>query len=164
MSLRTTTDPNKFNESYGSNNPVQPMSVEELEKLRKRLFDNISDLNGNKYRIKPDEYNQLSNYHHYALTILDNMKVVRQSEMSDPYYRNRILTTQPSSRLDVINPYETQLDVVYKRNGQATIVNRRNKADKYQAEWEKQFDTNIMNPPCYSIPPSNLWGLPQSNL
>ena len=153
--------PMSFNSNYGSNNPMLPMTPKEVDVLRKRLFDNISDLNANKHRMHADEYHQLSNYHHYALTILDNIKIVRQAEMSDPYNRNMGTVTgnQMRTNMETINPYENKMDVVYKRNGQASFVDKN--SSKFTAEWEKQFDANVNNPPMYTVPPSNRWGLPQ---
>jgi hypothetical protein len=153
----------KINQAYGVNNPVAPIGGPEIDAMRKRLFDNISDLNGNKYRLHPDEYHQLLNYHHYALTILDNIKIVRHAEMSDPLNRNMEFTHHPHSNIDSLNPYEEKLKVVYRRDGKATIVDTSSpeSQNRFKAEWEKQFDENVYNPPCYTIPPSNRWGLPQ---
>jgi hypothetical protein len=148
---------------YGQNNPVTPLRPAEIDQMRKRLFDNISDLNGNKQRMRPDEYLQLLNYHHYALTILDNMKIIRRAEMSDPYNRNMGLTARPRSNIETINPLEDKLKVVYKRDGRATIVDTTgNDKSKFKGEWEKQFDEQVYNPPAMgTIVSSNLWGLPQ---
>ena len=74
MALLTRTE---LNQAYGYNNPMTSITTDEIEAMRKRLLDNISDLNKNKNRMKPDEYFQLSNYHHYALTIFDNMIIVK---------------------------------------------------------------------------------------
>ena len=157
-----TTSPQTFNLAYGINNPVAPITSTEIYQMRKRLFDNISDLNGNKHRLRPDEYHQLSNYHHYALTLLDNMKVIQRAEMSDPYNRNMgIVKHTSTSQIDTNNPYETNLKVVYKRNGQAMIADPTRPDNRFQGEWMKQFDANVYNPPCYAIPPSNVWGVPK---
>ena len=119
---------------------VPPLMISEVDIMRKRLFDNISDLNANKYRIRSDEYNQLLNYHHYALTILDNIKIISQSEINDHS-----------------NPYDRKPDIIYNRDGR--IITPSGKP-RFKGEWESQFDENIINPPCYTIPPSNVWGLP----
>jgi hypothetical protein len=153
-----------INQAYGTNNPVSPMTPKEIDNMRKRLFDNISDLNGNKYRLRADEYHQLLNYHHYALTILDNIKTISHAEMSDPYNRNihNVVGNQRISNIETINPYEEKMRVVYKKDGRAIIVDNSGiKPNKFKGEWEKQFDENVYNPPCYQIPPSNYFGLPQ---
>ena len=62
------------NANYGQNNPVAPITIPEVDQMRKRLLDNISDLNANKLRMHADEYFQLLNYHQYALTILETPK------------------------------------------------------------------------------------------
>jgi len=152
----------QIDQAYGSNNPVQVLTPVEIDKMRKRLFDNISDLNGNKYRLRADEYHQLLNYHHYALTILDNIKTISHAEMSDPYNRNiQNVVSKRISNIETINPYEEKMQVVYKKDGRAVIVDNSGiKSNKFKGEWEKQFDSNVYNPPCYQIPPSNVWGLP----
>jgi hypothetical protein len=120
-------------------------------------------LNANKYRFHPDEYHQLSNYHHYALTILDNIKIVRVAEMSDPYNRNMgtVTGSNLASNLETINPYEGKLDVVYKRDGRATIVDKSGaQGNRFKAEWEQQFDSDVLQPPCFNLIPNNQWALP----
>jgi len=154
MSLLTTTDPVAINLAYAQNNPISSMSQTELDKLRKRLFDNISDLNANKLRLHADEYNQLLNYHHYALTILDNIKAIKLAEFSDPY--NRVLTKQHNT----INPYEDKLKVLYGRDGKIRFADPSGRSGQFKGEWEKQFTEGVINPPCYMLPPSNIWGLP----
>ena len=157
MALLTRSE---LNQAYGYNNPMTSISPSEIENMRKRLLDNISDLNKNKSRMKPDEYFQLSNYHHYALTILDNMIIVQKAEMSDPHNRSARNIVGAHPNIEPINPYETGLKVVYGRDGKARMVSSIPQ-DRYRAEWEKQFDENVLNPPCYQIPPANVWGLPQ---
>lgn len=131
--------------------------------MRKRLFDNISDLNKNKYRLMTDEYQQLLNYHHYALSILDNRKAMKVAEASDPYYQNlrHLESKGPITNIDTVNPYEDKLKVIYTRDGRAKVIDTRKGENRFKAEWEKQFDENVINPPCYAVPPSNVWGLPQ---
>ena len=43
MSQITNSDYMSINQAYGTNNPVTPMSSKEIDDMRKRLFDNISD-------------------------------------------------------------------------------------------------------------------------
>ena len=160
----SSSEPMSFNSAYGQNNPMTPLSPNEIDKMRKRLFDNISDLNANKHRLRPDEYHQLSNYHHYALTILDNMKIIRHAEMSDPYNQNmRTMTgNRGLNNIETTNPYEEKMKVVYDRAGKAKFVDNSDlKENRFKGEWVKQFDENVINPPCYTLPPSNLWGVPQ---
>jgi hypothetical protein len=151
------------NQAYGSNNPVTPITSAEIDNMRQKLFENISTLNGNKYRLRPDEFHQLLNYHHYALTILDNMKVISAAEMNDPYNRNirNVVGSKRISNIETINPYENQMQVVYQRDGRAKFVDKSNPNGKFKGEWEQQFNEGVLNPPCFAVPPSNLWGLPQ---
>jgi UDP-N-acetylmuramoylalanine-D-glutamate ligase len=149
--------PMSFNQSYKQNNPVAPMTMSDIDRFRQRLMANISDLNENKHRMHADAYHQLNNYHHYALTIFDNMKVIRLAEASDPYNQNRKLITGDHRNMETINPYEKKMKVVYTRDGKAKFVDSPN---KFKGEWEQQFDENVINPPCYLMPSSNVWGLP----
>lgn len=160
----SNTEQMSVNQVYGVHNPVTPMKPNEVDLFRKRLFDNISDLNKNKHRLRPDEYHQLLNYHNYALTIFDNMKIISQAEMSDPYNRNmrNVVGDPQATNIETINPYEEKMRIVYKKDGRATFVDQNGtKSDKFKGEWEKQFDENIYNSPCFTIPPSNYFGLPQ---
>lgn len=155
MSLQEA--PMAFNNNYQQNNPMAPITPGEVDRLRKRLLDNISELNANKHRFHADEYHQLSNYHHYSLTILDNIKIIRLAEASDPYNKNLRTVNDDNRNIDTINPYEKKMDVVYRRDGRAVVVNG---PKKFKGEWEQQFDQNVMNPQTFNLPPSNLWGLP----
>lgn len=161
MSLKTTTSPCVFNTSYGSNNPTTPITSTEIDRMRERLLQNISDLNGNKYRLMPDEYHQLLNYHTYALNILNNRKIIQLAQLSNPYNQNYGLVQQPHSRIETVNPFESPMTVVYKPNGQAKIIDPQNPDNRYAGQWAQQFDLMVYNPPAYTIPPSNVWGLPQ---
>ena len=163
MSFFQNSDHMPVNQAYNSHNPVNPMTSPEIDNMRKRLFDNISDLNGNKYRLRADEYHQLLNYHHYALTILDNIKTISHAEMSDPYNRNirNVVGSQRISNIETINPYEEKMQVIYGKDGRAKFVDNIGiKKNKFKGEWEKQFDENVYNPPCFTVPPSNVWGIP----
>jgi hypothetical protein len=161
--MSTQKETFSINDAYGQNNPVTPITSSEIDQMRKRLFDNISDLNANKHRLSPDEYHQLLNYHHYAMTILDNRKIINQAEMCDPYNRNmkNVVGDHRITNIETINPYESKMKVIYKKNGQAQLVDQSGiKNNKFKGEWEQQFDEGVINPPCFTFPPSNLWGLP----
>ena len=112
-------------------------------------------------------YHQLLNYHTYALNIMDNMKAIQQAEFADPYIQNmrtiRGRNKIENSGLESINPYGQQLRVIYGVDGKAKFVDKNHSNEKYKGEWEKQFDQNVVNPPCMTLPPSNVWGLPMKN-
>lgn len=164
MSAPSHSQPMSFNSAYGQNNPIAPISPDEIDKMRKRIIDNVSDLNGNKHRLHPDQYHQLLNYHHYALTILNNIKLIQHAEMSDPYNHNMKITKPLQSNIETINPYEEKLRVVYGKDGKARFVDTSGaKHNRFKGEWESQFDEQVYNPPCYSLPPSNVFGLPQKH-
>lgn len=147
-----------INMCYGSNNPVQPISPSEIDRIRDRLLQNINDLNGNKHRLRPDDFNQLMNYHQYAMNILDNFKLIQKAEMYDPYNKNLrdvVGSREQTLGIDTINPYDGKMQIVYGRDGRAKIKSQND--NHFVAEWEKQFDEGIMNPPSYIMPPSNVF-------
>ena len=77
--------------------------------------------------------------------------------MSDPHNRTARNIVGSNPNIDPINPYETGLKVIYGRDGKARVVSSV-PHDRYRAEWEQQFDENVLNPPCFQIPPANVWG------
>lgn len=156
MSLSQNKEYMSINQTYGQNNPIKPITPTEVDIMRKRLFDNISDLNGNKHRLRPDEYHQLLNYHHYAMNIFDNIKIISQVEMSDPYNKNmkNIAGNHEITNIETINPFEDKLKAVYNRDGRVVIVDKNN---HFKGEWEKQFDENVINPPSYCLPPQGVF-------
>ncbi len=151
-----------YDQAYTINNFNTSLNIDEIDVFRKRLIVNISELNINKHRLRGDEFNQLTNYHHYALNILNNMQNIKQVEMANPYNRNMysVMGGQPQPGIESINPYETNLKVIYKKDGRTQLISGNEEGGKYKAEWMTQFDENIINPPSYSIPPNNCWALP----
>lgn len=153
-----------YDQAYSAQNFNTSLSVDELDQFRKRLVQNIAELNLHKSRIRVNEFNQLTNYHHYALNILNNMQNIKRVEMNNPYNQNmrKVMNegrAQPG--IETLNPYEDQLKVVYDDNGRTKLVSQNDFSQSYKEEWETQFDENILNPPSYQIPPSNCWNLPQ---
>lgn len=154
-----------YNEAYGPLNFNTTLNIDEIDVYRKRLIHNIADLNLNKHRFRTDEYNQLMNYHQYSLNILNNMQNIKQVELSNPYNRNMssVMGGQAQPGIESINPYESGLKVIYKRDGSTQLISEDDYAKKFKYEWEEQFNSNLINPPSYIMPPSNCWGLPRNN-
>jgi hypothetical protein len=152
-----------YDQAYSPMDFNTSMTVDELDHFRKRLIANISELNLNKHRIRTNEFNQLTNYHHYALNILNNMQNIKRVEMSNPYNQNmrQVMGGQAQPGIETLNPYEGQMKVIYDSNGRTQLVTQDEFSQGYKEEWETQFDENILNPPSFQIPPSNCWNLPQ---
>lgn len=141
-------------------NPTRPIQSSDIDVFRRRLFANITDLQQNKHRIRPDDYHQLLNYHQYALTIFDNIKIINQAEFSDPFNRNmyNVIGDNQLSNIENISPYGNNMKVIYQKDGR--VISDDLKNHKFKGEWEQQFDSDIMAKPCYIYPPLNYWGLP----
>jgi hypothetical protein len=151
-----------YNQAYSPNNFETSLSIPEIDVFRKRLLQNIGELNLNRHRIRTDDFNQLMNYHQYTLNTLDNMTNVKYVEMNNPYNQNMksLVGGQAQPGLETLNPYENSLKVIYKRDGTTQIISRDDYAKKFKAEWESQFNESLINPPSESMPPNNCWALP----
>jgi len=144
-----TTRPDSFNQlntidsivpdtpckSLNFNTTLQP---QEINRLRDNLIQNIGFLNLNRRKIRPNEYTTLFNYHQYALDTFNNMLKIQEVSARNPF----------GTAAD--NPVE---DLVYNEKG---ILEQRPKR-QFKEEWEHQFDSNLVNPPCYTLPPSGCF-------
>ena len=126
--------------SLNFNSTLRP---QELNKLRDNLMQNIGFLNANRNKIRFSEFSTLANYHQYALNTLNNMLKIKEVEAKNPFTGN---LQECGER----NPVE---DLVYNDRG---LLEQRDKRE-FIEEWEHQFNTNLVNPPCYSLPPSNCF-------
>ena len=117
------------------------LSLDIIEYLRQNIINNISVLNINKQKILPNEFNTLINYHKYNLNILDNMKAVKLVSLKNPINDGVFELSRQES-----NPNYNYLKDVYKPP-QITDL------------WKQQFDTQVINPECNTLPPSNVWAL-----
>ena len=120
-----------FNTTLGRDN---------LEALRKNLNINIGFLNQNRQRVRHSEYSVLINYHQYALNILNNMINIKKVEENSPF------RTGNYGGGDVLD------ELIYNDKGLIVPANK-----ERREEWEGQFDANVINPPCYTVPPSNCF-------
>jgi len=139
------------------------LEVNDLNQLRQKLQQNIGFINTNKQRIRHQEYTQLMNYHQYALNVLNNMVNIKEVEYSNPYNQN-IRDFVYGQRK---NPYETAIVdarpkvAYYNRDGVMKVVDPLK--FKQREEWERQFDQNLINPPCYVVPPTSCFRPQTSN-
>lgn len=152
-----------YDQAYSPVNFNTSLTLDEIDVFRKRLIHNISELNINKHRLRGDEYNQLINYHNYALNILNNMQNIKRVELANPYNRNMysVMGGQVQPGIDTINPYETQMKVIYLPDGRTKLIPNDQFAKHYKEEWETQFSEQLINPPTYTLPPNNCWALPR---
>lgn len=140
---------------------VTSLNLDEIDTLRKPLEQNIARLLLAKARIRPNEFEQLNNYHQYALNILNNMENIKRVENNNPYNRN-MMSVVKGQYEDVINPYGVADTAITDRNGNVKIVPASPFQRQYQQEWMNQFDAQLINPPAYVIPPQNQWALPMT--
>lgn len=120
------------------------LSLDEIEYMRQNIIRNISVLNLNKNKVRPEEYNTLINYQKYTLNILDNMKATKLVEMKNP---TDIGVFQLSRNIE---PQYNELKDVYKTPRVTDL-------------WKSQFDPMVINPQCNVIPPSNVWALQRAS-
>lgn len=122
---------------YSELNFNTTIEADELNILRKRLQENIGFINYNKQRIRSQEYTQLMNFHQMALSTLNNMIMIKQVEKTNPY----------QSRSDKVSYYDSK----------GHIQNVNYNSIKKNEGWETQFDQNLINPPCYMLPPTGCF-------
>jgi hypothetical protein len=144
------------------NTPNTSVSAEQLQQWRQRLLQNIGELNSNKYKLKTDDFNQLNNYHNYALNILSNMSKIKSYEQSNQYNRNmRQVMGQAGTYVDSLSP---DMKVVYNYDGSTSIMpkNRSQRAKETQGEWNRQFDEQVINGTMETLPPNGYYGMCQA--
>lgn len=106
--------------------------------MKRRLIKNLGFLQVNKLLIAGESFNRLNQTHHAAIRELDNM-ILLQRVSDTP------LTTKP------------RREIVYDKDGQAREVS--GEKSRLKQGWEKQFETKLHNPPCYILPPSNMYSI-----
>jgi hypothetical protein len=122
------------------------LSTEEIQKMRQNIMSTIGELNVKKRLIHSHDYNNLVNHLDYSLNIFNNMLMAKKLEKKNPYQKCNY------------NPYQTNQTVLHNTDGTTTtIVDERD--IKMTNEWEKQFESNVINPPVYTLPPQNIWNI-----
>ena len=130
------------------------LSVEEINTMRQRVIENISDLNLKRSTMLPNDFNLLMNTHQYALNLYNNMLNTRKVEQQDPYSSTHGCYKKNKNLLD---PYEGKTTIFYNPDGTTKVVSE-SELCRTNEEWEAQFDPNLLlNPPSYIFPPSNVW-------
>jgi hypothetical protein len=140
---------------YSELNFNTTVEVDELNQLRKRLQQNIGFLNVNRERVRHQEFTQLMNYHQFALNTLNNMVNIKEVEHNNPYNQN-IRRYGLKQKLTPFQPSSDQPNMaIYDDRGAIKTLNSNQL--RHREEWEMQFDQNVINPPCYMMPPSNCF-------
>ena len=132
------------------------LSVTEINQMRNRLIENISELNLKKARIDPHNFNLLSNYHQYSLNVLNNMIQLKAVEEMNPYNVN---LHNYSNKDYTLNPYTGAKNVIQYQNG-TEVITTRHLAESNNEEWMNQFNESLLlNPPSYLMPPKNVYDI-----
>ena len=133
----------------------QTMGLREIDELRNNIIANLRAIELSKHVIRSHDRVKLVNHHNFILETLDNMINIKRVEMSDPY------NSWAADPTDTARLNATTKTIVYNRDGSTRIVEcsqLRNRGE----EWETQFDeTQLLNPPCYMMPPQNLYSIPK---
>lgn len=133
---------------------MSTISLDEIEVYRKRIIDNLSELNTNRYKLKPNDFTTLINYHKYILNTLNNMVNVRTVEMNNAYGK-------PVGSLYQKGQYEqNNMHIVTNYDGTTKVVNSTDLKQSNE-EWAAPFsDSLLINPPSFIYPPQNVYTLP----
>ena len=134
----------------------QHISLRELDIFRKRILENLKELELKKHLIQSEDRVKLMNHHNYILTTLDNMIHTGMIEAHDPYNQGIYETSKNQYLLD---PALSKKTVIYNKDGSTSLVESSNLHTTGQ-EWKRQFDSSLLlNPPCYTIPPQGVTDL-----
>jgi len=145
----------EYGKAFNPTNFNTSMTEDDINNLRKPYMNILSYLNSNKHKIRSEEYQQLLNYNYYILNILDNMINIKKVEMSDPYNINmhNVMGGNPIKS----NKNNEKLSIISLSDGRTKIID--NSKNRPKKSWEAQFDMNLINPPSYSMPPTNCWNI-----
>ena len=131
----------------------QNISFKKIDEMRVNILKNLKLIESNKHLIRTHDKNILMNYHNFILNTFDNMINILKVENADPYAH-----TNMNDNLNFSNGVTST--VLYNIDGTSKVINKRNIINSNN-DWERQFDENIMNPPCYSMPPQSLTYIPK---
>jgi hypothetical protein len=118
------------------------LSTTEVQSLRSKIQESITELNLKKQLIHTNEYNNLYNHYRYILGIYDNMLMTKklQQKGSCNY-----------------NPYNTKHTILYAGDGSTTtIIDERDIKDE---EWLEQFELQVQNPDNNFLVPNQIWDI-----
>ena len=137
----TPTPTSTSTSQWNSNN--SNLSIEDIDKMRQNIINNIALFNLNKSKIAQNEFNVLMNYHYFNLNILDNIKLVKLAQLRNPINNAVFQLTKYDSKESYNN---NELKDLYKTPKMTNL-------------WDLQFDPMVINPQCETLPSSNVWAL-----
>ena len=140
--------------SLSYNDNVTSLTIEEINTMRQRIIDNLSELNTNKYKMKPNDFTTLMNYHKYVLNTLNNMVNVRTVEMNNAYGK-RVGSNYQKGQYE-----QNGKTIVTNYDGTTSVVDTKNLKDSTE-EWAAPFSQSLLvNPPSFIYPPQNVYTAP----
>jgi len=147
-------DETEVDAQYSPLNLNTDLSVGEINEMRKNLELNMGFLSANKQRIRHQEYLQLMNFQQFALNVMNNMLNLRMIEKDVTYNKNVRRYSNLDESIEKIDDMcmTNNTSAYYNDKGAICAVDRRTIRNK--EGWEKQFDANLINPPCYMLPPT----------
>uniref|UniRef100_A0A6C0J4X8 Uncharacterized protein n=1 Tax=viral metagenome TaxID=1070528 RepID=A0A6C0J4X8_9ZZZZ len=130
----------------------QRISQNELQDLRTDVMNILSKLDTMKYRINSGDHRLLVNNFQYTISTLNNMSNTLTVELSDPYNSGHLNYTPSKS---------AGKHLKYNKDGTSNIIDE-SEFHTTGDGWEKQFnDSQMINPPCYIVPPQNINSIPK---
>jgi hypothetical protein len=145
---------NLFQESPAPTRETAPLlrnlTLNEITGLQGKVLAIIDEVYTNKGRIETSAYKELNNHLQYVMTVLRNMATTQVVEKSDPY-------NSFQSDYTGVTGY-TGSKVLYNADGTTRLTRQPPTTGQ---GWELQFDeSQLMNPPCFMVPPQNLTSIP----
>ena len=117
----------------------QKITLQELKTIMDRLIQNISDVQVNKIRFPHREYNLLIHNMYSTKKTLENLMTSLESSQAQPF-----------------RSHATKDTLIYDKYGNVKHVNEKD-LNEHKEEWEYMFDDNLLNPPSYLYPPTNVY-------
>lgn len=134
----------------------QHISLQEIDQMRKRILENLKEIELKKHLIQSHDRTKLTNHHNYILNTLDNMINTGLIEQHDPY---NLGVYETSTNQYLLDPALAKKNVIYNKDGSTSLVGE-NQVHSTGDEWERQFDSSLLlNPPCYTLPPQGITDL-----
>jgi hypothetical protein len=136
------------------NNNITSLSLDEINAMRQRITENLAEINTNKYKMKPNDFTTLMNYHKYILNTMNNMINVRTVEMNNAYGK-RVGSNYQKGYYEKNNKM-----IVTNYDGTTSVVDTKDLKDS-QEEWAAPFSQNLLvNAPTFIYPPQNVYTAP----
>ena len=127
----------------------------DIDKMRKRIMDNIAELNLKRNLMLPSDFTQLMNHHQYILNIYNNIINVKKVEQSDPFAPSYQGWVKQQYQAD---PNKGKQILIYNPDGTTRFIEESSLCKN--EEWEAQFDKSLLlNPPSYVYPPNNVYNI-----